>query len=55
MVKRKLSVAQIVGLLAIISALFAAGRAWEQHEQRILALEKAQRYSHGDMTPFLKE
>lgn len=51
----RLSLSQVVAILSIVAALFAAGRAWEQHEQRIRALERAQQYSHGDLKPFLKE
>jgi hypothetical protein len=50
-----LSIGQIVAVFALVSALFAAGRMWEAHEQRISALEKAQLYSHGDVKSYLKE
>jgi len=42
-----ITLAQLATVLGLIATLFAAGRAWESHEQRIRALEQKQDFLHG--------
>lgn len=42
-------------VLAALAFMWSLASAWFELKQRIALLEQQQRYSHGDLSPFLEE